>query len=595
MKRFAAQTDPKGDKKIVLAALIAIALVCHAAGGTAAAIGMPIAGLAALGLLFARRAWSFASRPGSSTTKNAGALDQPLLPRLVERAVEGSLAEVQISALGLAFRKERWALTEKSVDGVIDVCITLIRGRIDAHTVAVFFPTEDDGYKLRRYWSRSGAISPEAVLRPGLGVLGGLLKDGLKTLNLQEIISDSTTLYYYGKDAGVRSLIACPIPAGDAQRGIVIADSTEKHAFTEEHISFVATAAALLGEAAYQAYLCTEHRLEHMRLAAVSQIEKNFFRNLSIDSILDTIAEIIPFAFACDRMTISMRSEDGKGAVVRRSFGPGTQTLQGTQFSLGEKTLASILYAKNICFSRNFAPGRYEPRYFEKEPRGAEYASFLAVPLGVNDCKGIILLESLKRDAFSDALRDLLSAIATSAGLALEKLLLYEKANTMATHDGLTALFNHRQFQQILRDEIIRSGRYNDPVSLIIGDIDFFKKINDTYGHPFGDAVLKTVAGLLEGSIRQGIDTAARYGGEEFALILVKADEAQAVETAERIREAIARTLLKSPSGGDVHLTMSFGIAVLGKHARELDDLIKKADKALYRAKEQGRNRVEVF
>jgi diguanylate cyclase (GGDEF)-like protein len=165
----------------------------------------------------------------------------------------------------------------------------------------------------------------------------------------------------------------------------------------------------------------------------------------------------------------------------------------------------------------------------------------------------------------------------------------------MATHDGLTGLYNHRQFQQLLKDEITRSGRYNDPLALVIGDIDFFKKVNDTHGHQFGDTVLKNVATLLDASIRTGIDTAARYGGEEFALVLVKTNERQAAETVERIRTAIERLPLKSPSGADVHVTMSFGIAALGQHTREHDDLIKKADKALYRAKECGRNRVEIF
>jgi diguanylate cyclase (GGDEF)-like protein len=165
----------------------------------------------------------------------------------------------------------------------------------------------------------------------------------------------------------------------------------------------------------------------------------------------------------------------------------------------------------------------------------------------------------------------------------------------MATHDGLTGLYNHRQFQQLLKDEITRSGRYNDPLALVIGDIDFFKKVNDAYGHPFGDAVLKNVAALLEASIRAGVDTAARYGGEEFALILVKTAAQQALETTERIRETIGRSPLKSPAGTDVQVTMSFGIAVLGRHTQEHDDLIKKADKALYMAKERGRNRVEIF
>jgi diguanylate cyclase (GGDEF)-like protein len=207
----------------------------------------------------------------------------------------------------------------------------------------------------------------------------------------------------------------------------------------------------------------------------------------------------------------------------------------------------------------------------------------------------MVLLESLRPDSYPEPLLDFLPRIATSAGLALERVMLHEKTNALATHDGLTNLFNHRQFQQLLKDEIIRSGRYGEPLALVIGDIDHFKKINDTYGHPFGDTVLKTVARLLDSSIRTGIDTAARYGGEEFALILVKTGEEQAFETAERIRRVLEGTPLAAHTGGEVRITMSFGISVLGVHAKEGDDLIKKADKALYRAKGNGRNRVEIF
>jgi diguanylate cyclase (GGDEF)-like protein len=294
-------------------------------------------------------------------------------------------------------------------------------------------------------------------------------------------------------------------------------------------------------------------------------------------------------------MTISLLVDDGETAAIRHVHGIYTTGLLDTKFSLQEKSLASILYSKNLSLSRNFAEDRYEIRYGENEPRVEDFASFLAVPLGVDDCKGMILLESLRPDAFPDALCTLLSRIATSAGLAMEKVMLIEKNHALATHDGLTGLFNHRQFQQLLRDEIIRSGRYNDPLALVIGDLDLFKKTNDTYGHPFGDMVLKNVASILDTSIRAGIDTAARYGGEEFALILVKTDEQQAMETVERIRAVIERSIVRSPAGEDMHVTMSFGIALLGKHARDPDDLIKKADKALYRAKGHGRNRVEIF
>lgn len=575
-------------------AMAVIALVlCHYLGGWAAALGVPAAGLiaAAMLVLLSRRRFPRKSSDDAPEPTDEG----PLLPRLAQKEAMASVSDVRKEVLGAAFGKEQLKKTETEVDAMVDVCIELVRMRIKAHTVAVFFPAAGEGYELRRQWSQSSFLIPGAVIFPGQGVLGALFKDGLKKLHLKEILSDSRTLYYYNDDAGVRSLIASPITAGGAERGVIVADSTEKNAFTEEHAVFLSTIAALLGRAAYHAYLNNENSLYHKRSVEISRIEKNFFEHLTVGSILDTLTEIIPLALPCDRMTISMRSDDGKSAVIRRVYGISTDKLLEARFSLSEKSLAGILYAKNLGLSRNFADARYEVRYFEKEPRCDDFASFLAFPLGVDYCKGMVLIESLHPAAFPESLRDFPSRIVMSASLALERVMLMEKTNAMATHDGLTNLFNHRQFQQLLKDEITRSQRYNEPLSLVIGDLDHFKKINDTYGHPFGDYVLKNVAGLLENSIRTGVDTAARYGGEEFALILVKTGEDQARETAERIREAIEKMPLSSPSGGDVRVTMSFGIAVHGVHGREQDDLIKKADKALYRAKERGRNRVEFF
>jgi diguanylate cyclase (GGDEF)-like protein len=207
----------------------------------------------------------------------------------------------------------------------------------------------------------------------------------------------------------------------------------------------------------------------------------------------------------------------------------------------------------------------------------------------------MLLVESCHKNAFDESYRELLGRLSTSAGLALEKLLVFEKANALATHDGLTGLFNHRTFQQVLADEITRAIRYTEPVSMVLCDIDHFKNINDTYGHPFGDTVLKGIANTLQISVRQDIDTVARYGGEEFAIILVKTDSSGAAETAERIRAAIAAVSFTAPGGKDVRVTMSFGIAEYKKHAREINELIAKSDKALYRSKETGRNRVEIF
>ena len=517
------------------------------------------------------------------------------LPRISQKQVNEEICEIQMRSLGSAYRKTEWQQIENQIDETIDTALKLVRSRIDAHTVAVFFPTLDNGFKLRRYCSLCEHINKDAVIYPGVGVIGGFLKDGLKQLNLHEIMSDSMTLYYYNKDVGIRSLMASPIIAGNSERGTVIVDSTNVKHFTDEDHAYLSHIASLLGQAIYSTYLYTEHKLEHKRLAAMSSIEKEFFRNLSLDVILDKMLEIIPFAISCNRLTLSIKSEDGSEAVIKRSWGINAESFQNRTFSLKDRHLAALVYAKGICLNRNFSREHGEIMYFEGEPQDQELSSFLAVPIGVGDCKGMILVESTRKDAFGESSQDLLSRLATSAGLAIEKILILEKARNLATHDGLTGLNNHRQFQIILKDEITRSIRYNDPLALILCDIDYFKKCNDTYGHQFGDTVLKGVASLLDSSIRDGIDTAARYGGEEFAIVLVKTDEKGAIETAERIRQGIQNRPFKGPSGADVHVTMSFGIAIYRQHARQIDELIKKADKALYRAKGNGRNRVEVF
>lgn len=520
---------------------------------------------------------------------------EPLLNRVAQKQVMEETSILKVNAIGSAYRKDQWQQIERSVDALLENCIKVIRARINAHTVAIFFPTLDGGLKLRKYSSSSQCINENAVIYPGVGIIGGFLKEGLKQLNLQEIISDSVTLYYYTQDAGIRSLMASPIIAGDTERGSIIVDSTNKKNFTDEDHAFLSVAASVLGNAVFNAYLYTEHKLEHIRLAAMSSIEKEFFQNLSMDVILDKMLEVIPFAVACNRLTISVRSQKEHFAEIKRTWGINTEGLNNLQFSLKERNLAALMYSKNISISRNFSKDHYEIRYTGNEPHNEEFASFLAVPIGVDDPKGLILLESVSRDAFAESDKDLLVRLALSAGLAIEKILILDQARNLATHDGLTGLNNHREFQQILSDEITRAIRYQDSLSLIICDIDFFKKINDTYGHQFGDIVLKGVASCLESCIRQGVDTVARYGGEEFALVIVKSDDVNAVETAERIRQQISSKLFRAPSGEDVHVTMSFGIAVYRQHARQIDELIKKADKALYRAKENGRNRVEVF
>ncbi|MBD3322529.1 MAG: hypothetical protein GF350_15615, partial [Chitinivibrionales bacterium] len=393
--------------------------------------------------------------PRSSTT---GMLS---LPRQIENEVGAADNTIKLDVLGSLYSKGQWEEIEHVVDTILDHCISLIRSHVDAHTVAIFFPSDDGGYALRRFDSKSNHINDKAILYPGVGVIGSFLKDGLKQLTLQDIVTDSMTLYYYTKDAGIRSLMAGTVVAAGIERGIIIVDSTEPRHFTDEIHAYLSMVGRICGEAVYYAYVHTQHKLKYVRFAAMSNTEKYFFQKHDIEAVLDKMAEIIPFAISCDRLTISLKNEAGDEAVIKRAWGPDSRQLQDQSFSLKSKSLISLLYTKNMCFFRNFTRGQYEIRYFDGEPKTKGMRSFLAYPVGVDECKGGILLESSQKDAFSGFNRALLSRLATSAGLAFEKIQVLEQARNLATHDGLTGLNNHRQFQKLLRDEITRSTRYN--------------------------------------------------------------------------------------------------------------------------------------
>lgn len=155
----------------------------------------------------------------------------------------------------------------------------------------------------------------------------------------------------------------------------------------------------------------------------------------------------------------------------------------------------------------------------------------------------------------------------------------------LATRDGLTGLRNHRTFQEVLASEMQRALRAKRPLSLLLLDVDHFKRFNDSFGHPAGDEVLRRVASLAEKAVRQ-VDVVARYGGEEFVVVLPDADEAAARLAGERVREAIA-----AESWPQRAVTVSIGAATLSPRIEGREMLVALADRALYAAKHAGRNR----
>lgn len=174
--------------------------------------------------------------------------------------------------------------------------------------------------------------------------------------------------------------------------------------------------------------------------------------------------------------------------------------------------------------------------------------------------------------------------------ILIDRALIYRRMHKMSITDYLTNVANRRHFMERFRQEFNRAKRFGFPLSFIIIDIDFFKKINDTYGHLVGDEILRNVAKVLADKIRE-IDFIGRYGGEEFVIFLPEAPHDAAIRAAERLRTAIEKEIFKAYDES-LNVTISAGVSTYPLYCADKDELIEKADAALYSAKEQGRNMV---
>ena len=322
-----------------------------------------------------------------------------------------------------------------------------------------------------------------------------------------------------------------------------------------------------------------------------ARILQGFSRAVSPDAIVDAIMDELGPGMGADHLV-----------VVRRR--PGAPILDATLIPTrpGAPSASTVLPAVDLDDdAAAAAPGSGRPTPDDVADRAAEriatrvrrafgLTNVLSAPLVAHgELLGAIVISRRRDTPWPDQARRMLAAAATEASAALARTVAHRAAETAAATDALTGLPNRRYFQEYV-GLLGKGRRADDTIGILMIDVDRFKLLNDRHGHAVGDVVLRAVARTIAATVRD-VDLPARYGGEEFVVLLRDPSRQVALEVGERIREAVARIDLGAV--GVEQVTVSVGATVGGGGAERVEDLVAAADRALYRAKRFGRNRVE--
>jgi GGDEF domain-containing protein len=466
-----------------------------------------------------------------------------------------------------------------SVGNILEVLEAALR----PHSVAVYWLSTDESTVTLKD-ARPSKEPLAEKLNAGEGIIGGILKQKGPIL-LNNLRKSYEGLTYYRQRPPLRKFVGVPLVEGEQEhlRGVLLADRKVDVAFAEEDKELLQIAAKeilRIVEAERRLNLMDVIRNEAQE---VSNATKGLIEAITLQQVVDEVTDSVRQIFReADFCAIALEEAEGKPLVIRavnatEDFEEWKQKNLQAEVPKGNH-LCSLAMRRGLILPDAAYDKRSQSqkKIFGRKIDPSGLRSVKVVPLKLasseeGKCIGAMVLASTRADYFSERggraedVKRTLETISNIAAISIQNAMRYELLEQMATTDGLTGLHNHRRFQEMLEEEVEEAKRYEHKLSLMLVDIDHFKRVNDTY------------------------DRVCRYGGEEFAIIMPQTDKNGGRLLAERFRTEIKEQVFQSDQG-EFSITFSVGVCTFPDQARHKQELIDKADQALYHAKNHGRD-----
>jgi diguanylate cyclase (GGDEF)-like protein len=483
-----------------------------------------------------------------------------------------------LQKIAILYDASQAVLSAVDLDDVLTQILTIVRDHFQAHNGAVLLlDREQQELYVRAHLGRSAVhVGYRVPIDQGITGTAARLK---RPVYAPDVSKDPR---YLAKVSETRSEVAVPLLVRDELMGVLDLQSEEPDHFSGEMIDLLTLFSTQASMALEHARLHSLERRRAEQLEAINAVARQTTAVVDLDELLTVVCHLLLEWFRMDHVavllvegeTLRLRAHEGH---LTPSFTMGAKLSPGTGLAARALTTGRSVMENDVANVDGYVTGF------------AETQSEICVPLiFFGEKLGVLALDSARKNAFDAEDKQPLESVADMCAAAIQNASNFDRMKQLAYVDGLTGMHNRRFFEMRIVEELERAGRFQGRMSVIMVDIDNFKKLNDEFGHLLGDEILRSVSSVLKQQLRK-MDMVCRYGGDEFAILVPETTGDNALRVAEKLRRQIET---HDFPGVPRPVTISCGVADYPTHGVTRDEVVAAADSALYTAKQVGRNRV---